>query len=240
MLWWLCWLWFLWSLRWQFRMTHIQDTWYTINDDDIWWPSMMIYDIWYMMIYVLCFIICLWYDMICLILIYDDHDDISHDDDIYCWTCLIFMLMLMLDLWYMIHDTWYMTQDTHDTWYMIHDIYCWTCLIFMLMLMLDLWLQAETPGVTHFGAYHRPPDGQSISVYCPDIQAWIQRLTRDANSRWPGTIIHIYTHSSTIKIFAIYRDGKLYCFTAALGFPRCPPSAFNILSHSSRTILGEG
>ena len=25
--------------------------------------------------------------------------------------------------------------------------------------MLDLWLQAETPGVTHFGAYHRPPDG---------------------------------------------------------------------------------
>ena len=26
------------------------------------------------------------------------------------------------------------------------------------MLMLDLWLQAETPGVTHFGAYHRPPE----------------------------------------------------------------------------------
>ena len=30
------------------------------------------------------------------------------------------------------------------------------------MLMLDLWLQAETPGVTHFGAYHRPPDGHFI------------------------------------------------------------------------------
>ena len=27
------------------------------------------------------------------------------------------------------------------------------------MLMLDLWLQAETNGVTHFGAYNRPPDG---------------------------------------------------------------------------------
>ena len=27
------------------------------------------------------------------------------------------------------------------------------------ILMLDLWPQAETPGVTHFGAYHRPPDG---------------------------------------------------------------------------------
>ena len=30
------------------------------------------------------------------------------------------------------------------------------------MLMLDLWLQAETPGVTHFGAYHRPPDGHFL------------------------------------------------------------------------------
>ena len=53
---------------------------------------------------------------------------------------------------------------------MIHDdndddnIYCRTCLIFMLMLMLDLLLQAETPGVTHFGAYHRPPDGHLLSA----------------------------------------------------------------------------
>ena len=29
----------------------------------------------------------------------------------------------------------------------------------MPMLMLDIWPQAETAGVTHFGAYHRPPDG---------------------------------------------------------------------------------
>ena len=52
----------------------------------------------------------------------------------------------------MIYDIW---------WYKLHDdvIYCWTCLIFMLMLMLDLWLQAQTPGVTHFRAYHRPPEG---------------------------------------------------------------------------------
>ena len=27
------------------------------------------------------------------------------------------------------------------------------------ILMLDLWLQAETTGVTHFGAYYRPRDG---------------------------------------------------------------------------------
>ena len=35
----------------------------------------------------------------------------------------------------------------------------------MLMLMLDLWLQAETPGVTHFGAYHRPPDGDFLAIF---------------------------------------------------------------------------
>ena len=29
----------------------------------------------------------------------------------------------------------------------------------MLMLMLDIWPQAETPGLTHFGAYHRHLDG---------------------------------------------------------------------------------
>ena len=26
-------------------------------------------------------------------------------------------------------------------------------------MMMDLWLQAETTGVTHFGAYNRPQDG---------------------------------------------------------------------------------
>ena len=35
----------------------------------------------------------------------------------------------------------------------------------MLMLMLDLWPQAETPGVTHFGAYHRPLDGHFFNLY---------------------------------------------------------------------------
>ena len=51
-------------------------------------------------------------------------------------------------------------------WY----IYYWTFLIFMLMLMLDLWLQAETPGVSHFGAYHRPPDGHFLSVCTSSLQ----------------------------------------------------------------------
>ena len=35
----------------------------------------------------------------------------------------------------------------------------------MLMLMLYLWLQAEIPGVTHFGAYHRPPDGHFVTNF---------------------------------------------------------------------------
>ena len=32
----------------------------------------------------------------------------------------------------------------------------------ILMLMLDIWPQAETSRVTHFGAYHRPPDGNFL------------------------------------------------------------------------------
>ena len=61
-------------------------------------------------------------------------------------------------------------KSSHDlkSWHMTHDTYinCWAFLIFMLMLMLDLWPQAETPGVSHFGAYHRSPDGQ-----CCDLRA---------------------------------------------------------------------
>ena len=140
-------------------------------DDNFWWHLCKIHDTRSMM------------------MIYDDHNDIWYmiyddHDDIYCWTCLIliyddliwyvlcFMICFMiwydmfnLDIWW---SWWYKLHDD-DIWCMIYDIwryklhdddiYCWTCLIFMLMLMLDLWLQAETPGVTHFGAYHRPPDG---------------------------------------------------------------------------------
>ena len=54
-------------------------------------------------------------------------------------------------------------EMTHDTWWWQY-IYCWTFIIFMLMLMLDLWPPAETPGVTHFGAYHRPPDGNFYNI----------------------------------------------------------------------------
>ena len=46
----------------------------------------------------------------------------------------------------------------------------------MLMLMLDLSPQAEKAGVTHFGAYHRPPDGHFCYLYsilldgtCPSV-----------------------------------------------------------------------
>ena len=40
----------------------------------------------------------------------------------------------------------------------------------MLMLMPDLWPQAETPGVTHFGAYHRPSDGHFFLYFCQIFQ----------------------------------------------------------------------
>ena len=57
-------------------------------------------------------------------------------------------LNFKLHITHMTHDTWYMTHDTwgmmYDAWHMTHD---------------DQWLQTETPGVTHFGAYIRPPDG---------------------------------------------------------------------------------
>ena len=51
---------------------------------------------------------------------------------------------------------WYVTDIwlIYD-WYDMIDIR----LMLMLMLMLMLWPLAVTPGVTHFGAYHRPPDG---------------------------------------------------------------------------------
>ena len=50
----------------------------------------------------------------------------------------------------------------------------------LLMLMLDLWPQVETPGVTHFGAYHRPPDGHFLlGIEClagDAMRFWIQNL----------------------------------------------------------------
>ena len=38
--------------------------------------------------------------------------------------------------------------------------------------MLDLWPQAESPGVTHIGAYHRPPDGHFYIVIIIVIVHW--------------------------------------------------------------------
>ena len=70
----------------------------------------------------------------------------------------------------MIHDTWYMIHDVHDTYTILATWYMYTCifLIFMLMLMLYLWPKADTPGVTHFGAYHRSPDGHFFTIFDND------------------------------------------------------------------------
>ena len=61
---------------------------------------------------------------------------------------------------------WYLPTYLHtDIWQWHQHIVDWYWLMLMLivmlilMLMLILWPLAVTPGVTHFGAYHRPPDG---------------------------------------------------------------------------------
>ena len=68
------------------------------------------------------------------------------------------------------------------------DNFWWQFLICMLMLMLDLWLQAETPGVTHFGAYHRPPDGHFFPFYCR-IKVYTV-LSWESTVRWKAHNVH--------------------------------------------------
>ena len=56
----------------------------------------------------------------------------------------------------------------------------------MLILMLDLWPQAETPGVTHFGAYNRPPDGHFFlrhDAHSVDPKCWLIDLL-DLDVTW--------------------------------------------------------
>ena len=163
----------LWSLRWQSMITKM-----TISDDT--YPRYMIYDDICFMFYNMFMI---WYDM------------------------------FNLDIWW----SW---------WYMIHDddIYCWTCLIFMLMLMLDLWLQAETPGVTHFGAYHRPPDGH----FCQ-------------GKNWPrghSQITHFFPHHCSHTNFGTYRWPTPH-FNCLASFPHPHPTHPKSLTkiHGSHVFL---
>ena len=58
--------------------------------------------------------------------------------------------------WQMTRNVKWHEMSNDMKWHMTHDV------IYHEMLMLDLWLQAETPGVTHFGAYIRPPDGHFL------------------------------------------------------------------------------
>ena len=51
----------------------------------------------------------------------------------------------------MMHDTWRMMHDDDDDGDDKDEEDD------------DQWLQTETPGVTHFGAYNRPPDGHFFS-----------------------------------------------------------------------------
>ena len=66
------------------------------------------------------------------------------------------------------------------------------------MLMLDPLPQAETPGVTHFRAYHRPPDGHFLKTkvhwqFCKVQHLWgtgevsgSPRWSRVLHRSWPS------------------------------------------------------
>ena len=43
------------------------------------------------------------------------------------------------------------------------------CIMGAIKKTVFFLLQAETPGVTHFGAYHRPPDGHFLELSHPPI-----------------------------------------------------------------------
>ena len=56
--------------------------------------------------------------------------------------------------------------------------------------MLILWPQAVTPGLTHFGAHHRPPDSHFCRSHCHKRRPlfWALWLSSVLNHKW-GTIL---------------------------------------------------
>ena len=129
---------------------------------------------------------------------------------IYDDICFMFynMFMIWYDMiWCMIYDIW---------WYKLHDddIYCWTCLIFMLMLMLDLWLQAQTPAVTHFRAYHRPLEGN---------------LCQGKTDQNHSQTIHVFPHHCFHTNFGTYKwPNPISNFLASHHHPTHPNSRTKI------------
>ena len=127
---------------------------------------------------------------------------------IYDDICFMFynMLMIWYDMiWCMIYDIW---------WYKLHDddIYCWTCLIFMLSY--DLWLQAQTPGVTHFRAYHRPLEGN---------------LCQGKTDQNHSQTIHVFPHHCFHTNFGTYKwPNPISNFLASHHHPTHPNSRTKI------------
>ena len=84
----------------------------------------------------------------------------------------------------------------------LSDPYTWGPTFLIFLLMLDLWPQAETPGVTHFGAYHRPPDGHFFS------QKPIENKERQILSKMPfkpiGSSAVVELQKQTL--FVIWKD----------------------------------
>ena len=99
-------------------------------------------------------------------------------------TCTVFFFSNHSSAWYMIHDTWY----------------------YMLMLMP----QAETPGVTHFGAYHRPPD-----VHCfvfVVVENFNNTLAFVFELVWPNWTMFMFFYTLHKKLcFKLKLPVSLFC-----------------------------
>ena len=92
------------------------------------------------------------------------------------------------------------------------------------MLMLDLWLQAETPGVTHFGAYHRPPDGHFYlfhpTVWCGNFSS-LFRVVKSAESqldKFYGGNSNSEGHKTKQEESHLFKGCDEFCITAAAGW----------------------
>ena len=97
--------------------------------------------------------------------------------------------------------------DADWCWLMLIDAdWCWLMLMLMLILTLILWPLAVTPGVTHVGVYHRPPDGHffiSVLIICifemPNKRE-ICQVGPGWQTIWRTTSMSSYWHSRSIGV----------------------------------------
>ena len=85
--------------------------------------------------------------------------------------------------------------------------------------MLMLWPLAVTPGVTHFGAYHHPPDGNVYVYVTGHIQSWTNLvipsihgdIAKKSLIKPPPVLLHSNVLSApvSIAVFWLMEIGEL-------------------------------